>query len=320
MKGLGKMHNSLNALYPDNKQEFNAMFPDEKSCIYYLKRLRWPKGFVCPNCKLSSEMSWESSRERSVCPKCGYQATATANTIFDKTRTPLKLWFEAAWQITTAKNGVSAKTLERTIGISYRTAWMMLHRFRVAMVVAERTQLSGNVEIDETFVGGEEHGGKRGRGTEKSIVAIAVEIIEPTGFGRIRMRTIPDASSDSLLPFIKDAIAPHTRITTDGWSGYSGLEDMPYEWNRIVLSSADDLAHIVMPGVHRVASLMKRWILGTHQGSVGDEHLQSYLEEYTFRFNRRNSTSRGLVFYRLLQNAICTDPVTEKDITHGYHW
>jgi len=230
----------------------------------------------------------------------------------------LTTWFDAAWHVTTAKNGLSAKTLERTLGTSYHVAWMMLQRFRVAMVNAERTKLSGTVEVDETFIGGEEHGGKRGRGTDKAIVVIAVEIKEGRGFGRTRMRHIPDASGDSLIPFIKDTISNEAKLVTDGWSGYSKITDCGYTREIKNISNSDDFAHVTMPGVHRLASLLKRWILGTHQGSVSDMHLQAYLEEYTFRFNRRNANSRGLVFNRLIEYALQSPPITQDDIIGGY--
>jgi transposase-like protein len=229
-------------------------------------------------------------------------------------------WFEAAWHVTTAKNGLSAKTLERTLGIRYRVAWTMLQRFRIAMVRADRYGLSGTIEVDETLVGGVQHGGKRGRGTSKSVVAIAVEVLEPKGFGRVRMRHVPDASAESLLPFIRAAANPGAAIHTDGWSGYNGISAAGYPHRKTVLSSSNDQAHVVMPAVHRVASLLKRWILGTHQGSITPEHLQAYLEEFTFRFNRRTSRSRGLVFRRLLEQAVVTAPATESSVTHGKHW
>jgi transposase-like protein len=196
----------------------------------------------------------------------------------------------------------------------------MLQRFRVAMVDAERKQLSGNVEVDETFIGGVKQGGKRGRGAVKSIVVIAVEIMDPTGFGRVRMRHIPDASGASLVPFVCDVTDPGSVIHTDGWIGYSGLEAHGFTRNITVQSSSGDPAHVSLPGVHRVSSLLKRWILGTHQGSVVPEHLQSYLEEFTFRFNRRTSRSRGLVFRRLLERAVATGPSTENNVTKGYVW
>jgi transposase-like protein len=215
---------------------------------------------------------------------------------------------------------MSANTLERTIGTSYEVAWIMLQRFRVAMVNTERKQLSGDVEVDETYVHGEQRDGKRGRGTTKSIVAIAVEMKQSKGFGRVRMRHVPDASGNSLLPFVRDVVAPGSVVRTDGWKGYNRLPDYGYTREIALLSSSGDPAHVSMPGVHRISSLLKRWLLGTHQGSVLPSHLQSYLEEFTFRFNRRTSRSRGLVFRRLLEQAVITGPVTKADIVHGYDW
>lgn len=305
--------------YPRTYREFVKMFPDDDSCAAYLEKLRWPNGFTCPMCQTTA-VPWRQTRNRLACPNCRYQSSVIAGTIMDKTRTPLTTWFEASWHVTTAKNGLSAKTLEHTLGTSYRVAWAMLQRYRVSMVRAERGQLSGDVEVDETFVGGVEKGGKRGRGTNKSIVVVAVEVKEPKGFGRIRMRHIPDASGDNLLPFVCDVVAPGAEIHTDSWGGYNDLSDNGYTHKKTVLSSSGDPAHVSMPGVHRIASLLKRWILGTHQGSIVPAHLQSYLEEFTFRFNRRTSRSRGLLFRRLLEQAVATEPVTEADVTHGYNW
>lgn len=305
--------------YPDTYRGFLEMFPDNDACAAFLMRLRWPEGFTCPACRTASS-AWQESRNRLECPICHHQTYLTAGTIFDKTRTPLTTWFEAAWHLTTAKNGMSSKTLERTLGISYRTAWMMLQRFRVAMVNLERKQLSGRIEVDETMIGGVDLGGKRGRGASKSIVVIALELRTPKGFGRLRMRSVPDASRNSLVPFVSDVVAAGSSIHTDGWGAYRGLSQLGYDHTVTVLSSSGDPAHVSMPGVHRISSLLKRWILGTHQGSVSGDHLQSYLEEFTFRFNRRTSRSRGLVFRRLLEQAVRTSPVTEQTVKHGYDW
>lgn len=306
--------------YPRNYRDFAAMFPNNESCARYLELLKWPNGFVCPKCQESSE-PWRQTRNRLVCPNCRNQTSVTTGTILDKTRTPLTTWFDAAWHLTTSKNGMSAKTLEITLGTSYQVAWTMLHRYRVAMVRTEREKLSGIVEVDETMVGGVKKDGKRGRGTEKSIVVIGVEIKEPKGFGRIRMRHIPDASGESLLPFICDTISlDSTEVQTDGWNGYNDLANHGYSHKRTILSGSDYSAHESMPGVHQIASLLKRWILGTHQGSILPIHLQSYLEEFTFRFNRRTSRNRGLVFRRLLEQASISEPVTKTDVTHGYKW
>jgi len=305
--------------YPRTYRECVEMFRNDAACAAYLEQLRWPSGFVCPWCQAAAT-PWRQTRGRLVCVACRHQTTVSAGTILDKTRTPLTTWFEAAWQVTTAKNGLSAKTLERTLGTSYRTAWALLQRCRVAMVRADREPLSGEVEVDEALVGGVEHGGKRGRGTSKSIVVIAVEMRSPKGFGRVRMRHVPDASGASLVPFVSEVVAPGSTILTDGWGGYNDVPAHGYIRKQVILSASGDPAHVSMPGVHRVASLLKRWILGTHQGAVVPEHLQSYLEEFTFRFNRRQSGSRGLVFRRLLEQAAATTPITEAAITHGYDW
>jgi len=305
--------------YPQTYREFVTMFPDDKSCREFLYKLRWNDNFVCPKCKEFSN-PWKQTHKRLVCPNCRHQTTVTTGTIFDKTRTPLTTWLEAAWHITTAKNGMSAKTIEQTLGISYVTAWTMLQRFRVAMVNTQREKLSSRVEVDETQVGGVDVGGKRGRGSKKSLVVIAIEVHNPKGFGRVRMRYIPDASSDSLINFIKDVVEDNSTICTDGWVGYNKLESLEYLHEITVMSHSSDQAHVSMPGVHRIAALLKRWILGTHQGSFSQEHLQAYLEEFTFRFNRRLSKNRGLVFRRLLEQAVCASPVTRKDVNYGYNW
>ena len=303
--------------YPDTIREFFQMFPYEKACLNYLIALRWPTGFICPACNQAST-PWHESRNRLACPLCRHKITVTAGTIFEKTRTPLTTWLEAAWHVTTAKNGLSAKTLERTLGTSYHAAWMMLQRFRAAMVSSERTKLTGTVEVDETLLGGEEHDGKRGRGADKDLVAIAVEIKEGKGFGRTRMRHISDASGASLIPFIQDGVSTDATLVTDGWSGYSKVTECGCNREIRNISDSGDFAHVLMPGVHRLASLLKRWILSTHQGSVSDMHLQAYLEEYTFRFNRRNSKSRGLVFKRPIEHSLSSKPITQADIVGGY--
>lgn len=305
--------------FPDTHRKFVQQFYDDAACSAYLEQLRWPDGFCCPAC-LTQGVPWRQTRGRLVCPACRHQTSVTVDTIFEKTRTPLTTWFDAAWHLTTAKNGLSAKTMERSLGISYKTAWAILQRFRVAMVRSEREKLSGMVEVDETLVGGVKQGGKRGRGTSKFVVVIAVELEEPKGFGRIRMRHIPEASGANLKTFISDVVADKSIVCTDGWTGYSGLSGCGYEHRKTVLSSSGDPAHVSMPGVHRIASLLKRWIMGTHQGCVVPEHLQSYLEEFTFRFNRRKSRSRGLVFYRLMEQSVATKPVTFDDVTYGYNW
>jgi transposase-like protein len=227
----------------------------------------------------------------------------------------LQLWFAAAWQMTSQKHGVSALGVQRSLGLgSYQTAWAMLHRYRLAMVRPGRERLSGHIEVDEGYVGGVESGVDGRKTDTKAIVAIAVEIKNPKGFGRIRLKHVPDVTAESLLPFIDEAVQEGSTLHTDGWQAYWKLPERGYEHERTVMRRQRDPAHIVMPGVHRVASLLQRWLLGTHQGRVGHEHLNAYLNEFTFRFNRRNSRRRGLLFYRLLEQAIAADPITYRSL------
>jgi transposase-like protein len=302
-------------------------FPDDASCMSYLEQLRWPQGFVCPRCGAVGE-PYRASRNRLLCRACRAQSSVTAATIFDKTRTPLRSWFAAVWYVTSQKQGVSALGLQRVLGLgSYQTAWAMLHRLRRAMIRPGRERLSGIVEVDETYVGGRDVGlGKARRATrgmltppqlesKKSIVVIAVEVLEPKGFGRVRLGRVPAASEDHVLPFLLESIEPGATVHTDGSWVYRSLPDHGYVRDRTVVRGSDDPAHISLPAVHRVAALLKRWLLGTHQGSVLPHQLDYYLDEFTFRFNRRASRSRGLLFYRLLEQAVVTEPVTYRAIT-----
>jgi transposase-like protein len=238
----------------------------------------------------------------------------TSGTIFHRTRTPLTVWFAAAWHITSAKNGVSAKTLQRLLGFgSYQTAWAMLHRFRTAMVRPGRDRLSGEVEVDEVFVGGVQPG-KRGRAAVSMLAAMAVEVLSPKGFGRCRLRAIPNAEALTLRSFLLDCVEPDSVVITDGFMSYPAAIGNQYVHRRFPVAGSGVQAHVVLPGVHRVASLLKRWLLGTHQGAVEADHCQSYLDEFAFRFNRRRSEFRGLLFRRLLEQAVQVPPVTYRSL------
>lgn len=243
----------------------------------------------------------------------------TAGTIFDKTRTPLTVWFTACWMFATEKDGVSALSLRRALEIgSLQTAWAMLHRLRSVLVRPGRDRLSGTVEVDETFIGGEEPGlsGGRARG-KKTLTGIAVEIHEPKGIGRCRMAILRDASGASLVPFVADHVEPGARVITDAWAGYVGLKERGYlhepRSQRAARAHGDDPGEL-LPAVHKVASLAKRWLLSTHQGSFDQAHLPSYLNEFVFRFNRRRSRSRGMVFYRVLELAVGHGPVRYREL------
>jgi transposase-like protein len=305
------------AHYPRSTGEFLAWFGTDEDCLDYLEWLRWPGGFACPRCGHSG--GWRLADGRVECGGCGRRTSVTAGTIFDKTRTPLTVWFHACWLFTTAKDGISAQHLQRALEIgSCQTAWAMLHRLRSALVRPGRDRLAGTAEVDETFIGGEEHGLRGGRQPGRKVLAgIAVEISEPKGIGRCRMAVLADASAASPGPFVTGNVEPGSRVITDGWVGYNGLAALGYAHERRNQKAAarrgEDPGEL-LPAVHRVSSLCKRWLLGTHQGSVEPAHLQAYLNEFAFRFNRRNSRSRGLVFFRVLELATGHDPVRYDDI------
>ena len=310
-------HPRAGAHYPRSLGEFQAWFRTDADCFDYLEWLRWPAGFACTGC--GHKRGWRLGDGRFQCSGCGGRTSVTAGTIFDRTRTPLTVWFNACWQFATGKDGISALSLKRTLEIgSYQTAWAMLHRLRSVLVRPGRDRLEAVVEVDETYIGGLETGlsGGRARG-KKVLVGIGVEIREPRGIGRCRMRPLTDGSASSLHPFVEDHVKPGARVVTDGWQGYSGLEKLGYVHDRRSQRAAracGEDADKLLPAVHRVASLAKRWLLGTHQGSVDDAHLASYLNEFVFRFNRRRSRSRGMVFYRVLELAVAHDPVRYEDL------
>jgi len=305
--------------YPETLQEFDKWFPTEQACLDYLQKLRWPDGFICPVC--NGRKAWPMKTGLLRCSICKHKVSVIAGTIFQGTRKPLRLWFQAIWYITGQKFGGSALGLKRVLGLnSYQTAWSWLHKMRRAMVRPGRRPLSGNVEVDETLVGGKEQGGKRGRGSgRKAIVVIAVEVLDPMGFGRVRMQRIPDMSGDSLIPFVCKNIEPGSTVITDCWRGYNRLKEHKYTHKSINLSESGNPAHVHLPGVHRISSLLKRLLLGTHQGAVSPKHLDYYLDEYTFRFNRRTSRARGMLFFRLLEQAVCIPPMPYRQIVDSDH-
>jgi transposase-like protein len=250
--------------YPRTLGEFDRWFATENSCRQYLTKVRWPSGFRCPGC--SSGDAWLTQRSLMHCKGCGHQSSITAGTIFHGTRSPLRQWFQAMWRVTTQKNGASALGLQRILGLgSYETAWTWLHKLRRAMVRPGRDRLSGDVEVDETFVGGVEEGGGRRHVGKKVLVAVAVEI-RGTAIGRVRLQRIRDSSAECLLPFVRDAVTPGSRVLTDGWPSYLGLTAAGYIHKRQVIRGNEEAADTPLPRVHRVASLLKRWLLGTHQG------------------------------------------------------
>lgn len=296
--------------YPRTLMELEARFSTEEACRQYLAELRWPEGYRCPRC--AGQEAWADRAGLFRCKACDYKTSVTAGTIFERTRKPLVMWFRAIWWVTSQKNGASAKGVQRVLGLgSYETAWTWLHKLRRAMVRPGRNRLKGTVDVDETYVGGVWKG-KRGRGTEgKTLVIVAAEQ-DGAGIGRIRLAQVPDQSARSFEAAISASVEPGSTIRTDGLKSYNGLKRLGYEHE--VVRKTEALGENLLPRCHRVASLLKRWLLGTHQGAVSHEQLGYYLDEYTFRFNRRTSTHRGLLFYRLLQQSMATEPVTYRGI------
>ena len=301
--------------FPRTIIEFQARFPDDEACREYLFVSRWPMGFRCPRCggpvatELPRRLLWQ-------CVSCRYQASVTAGTVLHRTRTPLHLWFWTAYLMTTATPGISATQLARQLGIDrHETAWMMLHKLRRAMVNPGREPLTGIVEVDECFVGGEEAGlrGGRARG-EKALVVVAVEA-RGTASGRVRMQIIDDASAPTLHAFVKANIEAGATVRTDGWQGYRGLDKLDYTHDRRSQRATRALGGDpgeLLPRVHRVISNLKSWLLGTHHG-VSGEHLPAYLDEYVFRFNRRRTPMAA--FQTLLGLSSQQAPTTYREIT-----
>jgi len=294
--------------YPQTLVEFEERFSTEEACRAYFAELRWPYGFRCPLC--GSDSAWARRSGLYECGVCGRQTSVTCGTILQDTKKPLRLWFRVMWHVTNQKYGTNALGLQRMLGLgSYRTAWSWLHKLRRAMVRPGRERLSGTVQVDESYVGGEKSG-KRGRGAAgKSLVLIAAEM-DASRLGRVRLHRLQNASAASLETAIQEMVEPGAFVCTDGWAGYSKLSSLGYAHQVIRQTAAvgDDL----LPGCHKVAGLLKRWLLGTLQGAVSHEHLEYYLDEFTFRFNRRTSRSRGKLFYRLVQQAAAIEPVPLK--------
>lgn len=303
--------------FPRTLAELEDRFRTDTACREYLDALRWRDGYECPACGCRER--WLTNGVVSVCRRCRRKTTPMAGTVFDKTRTPLRTWFRAAWLVSTQKSGFSAKSLQRTLGLGgYQTAWTMLHKLRRAMVRPDRDPLRGDVEVDETFLGGAEaeHEGRGRKTAKKQIVVIAVEIAPGRPeMGRIRMERVPDFRGKTLIGFIKRNVQPGATIHTDGLNSYLALPAHGYAHKAMNLSAVEWSASDVMPAVHRVASLFKRWWIGTHQGVMGKEHLDAYLNEFTFRFNRRTSQEPGFLFFRLMEQAVRTDPLTYGDLT-----
>ena len=289
-------------------------FATDDACVQYLAESRWPDGYACPRCDYLEAYEL-SSRPVYKCKKCDFQVSVTAGTVLHGTRLPLRDWFSAAYLVATHTPGISAVQLQRQLGLKrYETAWGLLQKLRRAMVRPERDRISGEVEVDETYIGGLEEG--RGAGqlcdSSKSIVVGAVEI-RGRGSGRVRLRVVDDLSSVSLVGFLEESVLPGSVVYTDGWGGYRPLANKGYDHRRQTQGSAKNAAKH-FPRVHRVFSNLKTWLAGTHHG-VGEQHLQHYLNEYVLRFNRRRAPMAA--FQSLLGFASQYEPTTYNMLYDG---
>lgn len=299
--------------YPGNLVAVRSWFPDDAACLDYLDWLRWPDGFCCPHC--GAKKCWRLPAGGWSCGGCRRRVRVLAGTVFQDTRTPLTVWFEAAWLMAATKNGVSAASLQPLLGLgSYQTAWGMCHKLRTAMGRTSTDLLSGNVEVDETFIGGVKTGGKRGRGAPgKAYVAIAVEA-KAKGFGRCRLQVVEKIDAEHLGEFMHRNLSPGSVVVSDALQSYPLAIADTFGHKSFNIKRSGLPAHELLPGVHRVASLLKRWLAGTHQCGGSAEHLQAYLDEFTFRFNRRHARARGLLFLRLLEGAVRGRPTPMREL------
>lgn len=298
------VHETSQNGFPKTLIEFEKQFRTNQACRAYLENTRWPRGFICPEC--GSEEAWRTNRQSFFCRSCKRQTSVTSGTIFHRSKIPLKVWFSAIWLLIGEKNGVSALGSKRQLGLKrYETAWRLLKKIRLATVRPGRELLRGEVELDETIIGGNKI--PKGLSSQRAMVIIAAEV-KGNGIGRIRMKLIRSRNSDSIENFIRQNIKAGSSVTTDGFVGYAALLSKNYAHKSIPGYSVhpDNL----LPRIHRVASLLKRWLMGTYHGRVRKTHLDLYLEEFAFRFNRRNSESRGKLFQRLIEQSIQTGPET----------
>ena len=312
--------------YPKSLIEFMDRFPTDVECRKYLLSIRWEHGFFCPACGHNEYWTNEESSYY-ICRKCRHRVSLLAGTIMQDSKLPVRIWLTAMWLFATQKDGISAKSLQENLGLrSYKSAWSLLHKLRVAMVRTNREKLSGIIEVDEEYIGGTLEGGKRGRGSEnKQLVAVAVQLDKIPGdnparpslrdyrLSKIRAKHIPNASKVELHAFVKENVVEGSTLIRDDWSGYYGIDDEGYhsKITKISKSSSEDDK---LPHIHLAISLIKRWILGTYQGSIDESNLQTYLEEFTFRFNRKTSHNRGWLFYRMVQSVMVTEPHTYKSL------
>ena len=298
--------------YPKDFEEFMDWFATEQDCHEYLEWVRWGDGFVCPKCGHAECWMLECGIRR--CKKCRNLISVTNGTVFDSGKKSLRLWFHVIWLLMAQKTGISAKNFQDTFGFgSYQTTWGWLQKLRSVMIRKGRDLLSGRIEVDETYIGGQKEG-KRGRGADcKTLVLVAIEGEKGKKLGRVRFRIVDTHSSAAIKSFVSDYIAEGSTVVTDGLKSYDFLDNVGMKHEKYIVSKKVSGADSNLEHVHLVVSLVKRWMLGTHQGAVTPQHMAEYLDEYAFRFNRRTSTHRGKLFHRLVQQAATTRPKNIKD-------
>jgi hypothetical protein len=288
---------------PESWREFTRRFASETDCERFLYAVRYPEGFECPRCGVTR--GWRLDGQRLIECTHGHKLSLTAGTVLHGTRQRLLTWFHGAYLISTLTPGISALQFQRQLGIRrYQTAFELLHKIRSVLVAPGRERLKAEVEVDETFVGGKD-AETDGRGGDKVLVVGAVELVavrRPSGArhtrsGRLRLAAVPDASADSLAGFVEAEVARGAIVHTDGWDGYRRLQRSGYDHRRLVQGKGRDANH-GLPHIHRVFANLKAWLHGTHHGRIEPHYLQAYLNEYTFRFNRR--FWRGPAFLRAL--------------------
>lgn len=293
--------------FPKTALEFERRFGDEQACRTYLAEVKWPDGFVCPKCE-GRDAYFIIERGLEQCTSCRHQTSVTAGTMFHRSRTPLRVWFRAIFEFVSRKHGCNAMDLVRLLGVSYPTAWTWLHKIRDVLVRRERSPLTGQVEADESYVGGPEPGVTgRARGEKKVLIVGAVEV-RGEGCGRVRLAPSESAGAEHLQPFLVENVAEGATVETDGWDGYNHLEEGGYEHKVTVIGPDSSQASSLFPNIHRVFSLFKRLVLGTYHGSWSQKWAALYCEEYTFRFNRRTSSSRTHLFRRVVEQAVRKRP------------
>jgi transposase-like protein len=298
--------------FPRTSAEFQERFPDEAACLDYLAASRWPDDYRCPAC--GGERAWVLERRHLwECARCHHQASVTAGTVMHGTRTPLRLWFWAAYLVATHTPGISAVQLQRQLGISrYETAWLILQKLRRAMVAPEREPLRGEVEVDEGFVGGRNPERRSGRDRiGKSLVVVAVEV-RGRGSGRLRLMALGDASGASLGGFVAANVLAGSVVHTDGWKGYAPVAGLGFDHRPTSQRWRTAERKVILPRAHRALSNLKTWLQGTHRGA-SDKHLQVYLDEFVFRHNRRRTPMAA--FQTLLGLGALHEPTTYREIT-----